>query len=133
MSIHTVHVKVDVGSLAHGHSWIGCHTGEVGATVCVDGGDGQVAPGRDPLPVWQHFLVNKERRVVKEDAEDKTGITGKTKMSLVREALEEKEKINKEQKKMKTHPEGHRVRRKVEFKHRHYLKMYVLLLYNSDI
>lgn len=59
---HTVDVKMYCGSFAHGHCWIACHTGEVGATVRVDWCDGQVAPGCDPFPVWQHLLFNKERR-----------------------------------------------------------------------
>lgn len=52
-------VEGDGGPLAHGHRRVAGHTGEVAAAVRVHRGDGQVAAGRHPLPVWQHFLFGR--------------------------------------------------------------------------
>lgn len=49
------------GSFPHRYSWIAGYTGEIAPTVCVNWCDGQVAPGRNPFPVWQHFLFDKEK------------------------------------------------------------------------
>lgn len=48
---HTVDVEGNSGSFAHRHGRVAGHAGEVAAAVSVDRCDGQVAPGRHPLPV----------------------------------------------------------------------------------
>lgn len=55
-------VEGDGGSFAHRHGGIAGHAGEIAAAVSVDRRDGQVAPGRHPLPVWQHLLGGTGRR-----------------------------------------------------------------------
>ena len=55
-------VKIDSGSFSHRHRRIAGHTGEIAAAVSVDWRDGKVAPGRYSLPVWQHFLLDKEEK-----------------------------------------------------------------------
>lgn len=47
----TVDVEGDGGSLAHRHRQVAGHAGEVAAAVGVHRRDGEVAPGRHPLPV----------------------------------------------------------------------------------
>lgn len=47
----TVDVEGNSGSFAHRHRRVAGHAGEVAAAVGVDWCDGQVAPGRHPLPV----------------------------------------------------------------------------------
>lgn len=59
---HTVDIEHNSGSFSHWHRRVAGHTGEVAAAVSVDRCDGQVAPGRHPLSVWEHFLFGKEKR-----------------------------------------------------------------------
>lgn len=57
----TVDVEGHGGPFARRHRRVSGHAGEVSAAVGVHRRDGQVAPGRHPLPVRQHFLFGKER------------------------------------------------------------------------
>lgn len=55
----TVDVEHHVGSFAHGHGRVAGHTRKVTAAVGVCRSDGQVAPGRHPLSVREHFLFRE--------------------------------------------------------------------------